>query len=172
MIIIQGKRISLRTFKSEEYHQFWKSYVSDPIMDPDQYVYNRQKVDTRYDLITERESWYPRVGIFLLDETPIGELSFKRIDYEKSQCELGIVIANDDYKGLGYGTEAIEMAIDYAFNTLKLKFILADTMGSNVKMKKIFEWFGFELINKQEKHYDMKDRWEDKLEYILKNNQL
>lgn len=68
------------------------------------------------------------------DGNPIGELSFKRINREKNQCEFGIVLANDNYKGLGYGTEAIKLAIDYVFNTLKLKYIYADTMGSNFKI--------------------------------------
>jgi len=169
MISIQGDNIYLRTFTKEEYHKYWRSYVADPIMDPDIYVYNAESIDKRYDAITEKESWYPTVGIFLSDETPIGAVSFKRINYEKSRCELGIVIGNDNYKGLGYGTKAVELAIYYVFNTLKLKHIYADTMGSNVKMQRIFNKFRFEFINKEEHFYDMHDRWEDKLNYILKN---
>lgn len=38
MIIIQGDTICLRSFTREECHQFWKSYVSDPVMDPDPYI--------------------------------------------------------------------------------------------------------------------------------------
>ncbi|QAT39692.1 GNAT family N-acetyltransferase [Clostridium sp. JN-9] len=171
MIKIQGNRIYLRTFKREEYHRYWKSYVPDTIMDPDTYVYDREKVDKNYDSITEKELWYPRVGIFLPEGTPIGILSFKRINYEKSQCELGIALANDNYKGFGYGTEAIELAINYVFNTLKLKKIYADTMGSNLKMRRIFDKFGFEFINKEEHFYDMHDRWEDKLNYVLINQE-
>lgn len=100
---------------------------------------------------------------------PIGELSIKRIDYEKSQCELGIALVNHEYKGKGYGTEAIKLAIDYVFHTVKLKTIYADTMGSNLRMQKIFMKFGFALIDRTEKFYNMKDRWEDKLNYILVN---
>ncbi|MBU3128652.1 GNAT family N-acetyltransferase [Clostridium tagluense] len=37
-----------------------------------------------------------------------------------------MVLANDNYKGFGYGTEAIELSIAYVFNTLKLKYIYAD----------------------------------------------
>ncbi len=169
MISIQGSKICLRTFTREEYHQYWKSYVADPVMDPNSYVYDKERVDQGYDSITEKESWYPRVGIFLSDETPIGELSFKRINYEKSQCELGIVLANDKYKGLGYGTKAVEIAIDYVFNTLKLNYIYADTMGSNLKMQRIFDRSGFEFMNKEENFYNMHDRWEDRLNYILRN---
>lgn len=169
MINIKGNRISLRTFTREEYHQFWKSYIPDPIMDPNPYIYNKEKVDIGYDSIIEKESWYPRVGILLSNEILIGQLSFKRINYEKSQCELGITLVNDKYKGLGYGTEAVEMAIDYVFNVLELNFIYADTMGSNHRMQRIFNKFGFEFINRKENYYDMNDRWEDKLNYMLRN---
>jgi RimJ/RimL family protein N-acetyltransferase len=168
LINIQGNKICLRTFTREEFHQFSKSYIADPVMDPNKFVYEKENIDKEYDLITEKESWYPRVGIFLNDNTPIGELSFKRINYEKSQCELGIAIANDNYKGFGYGTEAFELAIGYVFNKLKLKYIYSDTMGTNLKMQRIFDRFGFELVNREEHRYDMYDRWEDKLNYILR----
>lgn len=138
-------------------------------MDPYTYIYDKERVDEKYDSITEKESFYPRLGIFIADRTPIGTLSFKRINYEKSQCELGLALTNNNYKGLGYGREAVELAIDYIFNTLKLKYIYADTMGSNFKMQKIFDRFGFEFINKEDSCYDMYDRWEDKLNYVLIN---
>jgi RimJ/RimL family protein N-acetyltransferase len=40
------------------------------------------------------------------------------LNHEKSQREIGIVIINDKYKGVGYGTEAVELAIGYIFNAL------------------------------------------------------
>ncbi|WP_346930118.1 GNAT family N-acetyltransferase, partial [Clostridium sp.] len=170
MIIIEGDKIYLKTCTREEYHEHYKSYVADPIMDSDTYIYDKEKVDKNYDSIIEKESWYPRVGIFLRDGRIIGELSFKRIDYEKSRCELGLALANNNYKGLGYGTEAVNLAIDYVFNMLKLKYIYADTMGSNKRMQNIFNKFGFEFINREEHFYDMHDKWEDKLNYILRDS--
>lgn len=169
MINIQGDNIFLRTFTREEYHRYWNTYVADSIMDSAPYVYDKKRVDNAYDSIREKESWYPRVGIFLWDETPIGEFSFKRINHEKSQCELGIALANDNYKGLGFGTEAVELSIYYVFNTLKLKYLYADTMGSNLKMQRILEKVGFEFLNREYHFYDMHDRWEDKLNYMLRN---
>ena len=61
------------------------------------------------------------------------------------------------------------MAIDYIFNALKLKYTYADTMGSNLKMQRIIEKFGFEFVNREVDYYDMHDRWEDELNYILIN---
>jgi len=112
MINKKGDKVCLRKFSREEYHQYKKSYVADSIMDPNPYVYDKERVNKGYDSIAEKESWYLIVGIFLSDEMPIGELSFKRINYEKSQCEIGIILSNDNYKGLGYGTDAVKLAID------------------------------------------------------------
>jgi RimJ/RimL family protein N-acetyltransferase len=139
-------------------------------MDPNEYVYDKERTDKNFDFITEREEWYPVVGIFLPDGKPIGNLSFKRINRDKSQCELGIMLVNDKYKGKGYGTEALRLAIAYITDTLKLKHIYADTMGSNIRMQRIFNKLGFELVGREEHVYDMHDRWEDKIDYILINN--
>lgn len=167
---IKEDRISLRIFNKDEYHKFWQSYIADPVCDPNGYVYDKEKVDKQYDAITKKQSWYLSFGVFLDDSIPMGTLSLKRIDHEKSQCELGIMLTNDNYKGLGYGSQAVKLAIDYAFNTLNLKYIYADTMGSNLKMQRILDKFGFKLISKDEHFYDMKDRWEDKLNYVLINS--
>lgn len=167
MICLWGNKISLKTFTREEHRQFWQQYIPDPTMDPGPFTYDQAKIDARYDSITEKEAWYPRVGIFLPDGTPIGELSFKRIDRELSRCELGIVLANDKFKGKGYGSEAFALAIDYAFNTLNLKYIYADTMGSNHKMQRILKHFGFELLSTDTDYYTMGDCKEDRLNYLL-----
>ena len=42
-------------------------------------------------------------------------------------------------------------------------------MGSNLKMQRIIEKFGFEFVNREVDYYDMHDRWEDELNYILIN---
>lgn len=169
MINIQGKRLYLKTFTREEYHNLYKIYVADPVMDPDKYTYDKEKVDKSFDVISQKENFYPRVGIFLSNGQIIGEISFKRIDREESRCELGIILANGSYKRQGYGTEAVELAIVYAFESLRLRFLYADTMGSNIAMQKIFDKLGFKHIGTEERRYDMHDRWEDKLIYVLEN---
>lgn len=169
MINLKGEKVNLRSFTREEYHELWKSYVADPVMDPQTYVYDNKEVDERFDIVTGKADWYPRVGIFLPEGRIIGELSFKRINCDTSQCELGIAFANDSYKGMGYGTEAFRLAIDYVFNSLKLKYIYADTMSSNIKMQRILHRFGFQLLNIDESYYDMGSGREDRLNYVLKN---
>jgi RimJ/RimL family protein N-acetyltransferase len=156
-------KILLKEFSREEYHLLWKDYVPDPIMDSQSYQYNYDDVENNYNNMIKNQSWYMRVGIFLLNGYPIGEISFKRINYEKSQCELGIMIANDSYKSQGYGSEAIGLAIDYVFKVLKLRKIIVDTSNSNLRMQRILKKYGFELIQI--------DKQEKRLNYILINKQ-
>jgi len=165
-----GDKIDLRSFTRESWHQFWMNYVSDPVMDPDEYIYDSNQVDTKFNKSVERESWYPDIGIFLKSGEPIGNMNLKRIDYQQSKCELGIILVNDGVKEKGYGSEAVSLLINYAFNNLGLNKIYADTMGSNIKMQKIFNKFGFRFIDRPEHCYNMNGRWEDKLNYVLERN--
>lgn len=84
MYIGKGNKILLKEFSREEYHLLWKDYVPDPIMDSQSYQYNYDDVENNYNNMIKNQSWYLRVGIFLLNGYPIGEISFKRINYEKT----------------------------------------------------------------------------------------
>jgi RimJ/RimL family protein N-acetyltransferase len=49
------------------------------------------------------------------------------------------------------------------------KYIYADTMGSNHKMQRILQNFGFELLGTDSGCYSMGQRKEDRLNYLLTN---
>lgn len=166
MILTTNGRVTLRSMTREEYHRVRQQYVPDPIMDPGPYAYIKEREDEKYDSLLARESWYPCVGIFLQNNEIIGQVSFKRIDLEKSRCELGIALANDSYKGKGYGAEAFALALSYALEVLGLQNIYADTMGSNIRMRRILDRLGFQCFSCISECYDMKDRWEDRLDYV------
>lgn len=166
MIYLVGKKIDLKSYTKEEYHTLWKNYIPDPIMDPNTYVYRKEVVDLHFETLLKTAEWYPRLGIFLKDGTVIGELSIKNINKEQKSCEIGLALMNDSVKGLGYGSEAVRLALSYIVNTLGLKKIYGDTMGNNIRMQKIFEKLGFRLIEQKRHYYDMYNRYEDRLEYL------
>ncbi|MGN0779761.1 MAG: GNAT family N-acetyltransferase [Aristaeellaceae bacterium] len=159
--------ILLRPFTREEYHDFWRRYVPDPIMDARPYRYVQEHVECsfRYDLT--RRDWYPVFGIFTEDGVVVGTLSLKRIDRQKRQCELGIMMVNDSCKNRGYGTEAIRQAIEIAHEQYGVEHLLADTMGSNLRMQHLLGKLGFRFLERTENVYDMNGRMEDRLDYVL-----
>ena len=72
--------ITLRPFTREEYHDFWRRYVPDPIMDSRPYRYQQEHVDCSFRYDQTRRDWYPVFGIFTEDGAAVGSLSLKRID--------------------------------------------------------------------------------------------
>jgi ribosomal-protein-alanine N-acetyltransferase len=73
------------------------------------------------------------------DGKVIGLLGLIRQDQEQGEigCALGV-----EYRGQGYGTEAIKAMIDYGFNSLGLHRIHADTSTDNIASCRIMERLG------------------------------
>lgn len=166
MIHRSGSNIDLKSYTLREYHALWSRYIPDPIMDPNTYVYNKKRVDLQFHTLTLQSGWYKRLGIFLKDGTVIGELSIKDIQYDKDRCEIGIALVDDSVKGHGYGSEAVSLGISYIHDVLGIHHIYGDTMGQNIRMQKIFEKFGFELVERIKNVYDMYYRFDDRLNYV------
>ena len=83
-------------------------------------------------------------------EMPIGEILFKRIDHIARTAVFSIHLQNDSVKGKGYGTFAEKLAIEYAFNELKLKVLYADTIKKNHRSIRVLEKVGFQLVDEDE----------------------
>ena len=139
-------QIELRMFTEEEYHTFFKGYISDPLMDPSPFRYNREQISRSYAYNHGgfREN-YAHYGIFL-DNQPVGSFQLKRIDREKQSCEFGIILQNDSLKNRGIGTEAIREGLRIARDVYGVKTVTGDTMPRNRRMIRVFEKLGFRLV--------------------------
>lgn len=85
---------------------------------------------------------------------PIGSVYFRDIDYDKKEAEYGIFIGEDDERGKGYGNEAAKMALDYAFNVLKLKRVILRAYADNIAGIKSYENAGYVRFNTDKKTYE------------------
>lgn len=65
------------------------------------------------------------------DGVPIGSVYFRNIDYDEKKAEYGIFIGEDTAVGKGYGTEAAELALEYAFHVLELKKVYLRVFADN-----------------------------------------
>ncbi len=135
----------MKTFTEEEYHLFFKGYVSDPLMDPEPFIYNEEQVSCSYRYNHFYRSDYAHYGIYL-DDYPVGSFQIKHIDLEKKKCEFGIILQNDTYKNRGIGTESIRIGIMIAEHEFGMESIWADTAGKNKRMQHILEKLGFLLV--------------------------
>lgn len=94
----------------------------------------------------------PRVSCFaiMLDGKLIGELQLKQINREKAECTLSIHMQNDTVKEKGYGTQAEQLAVKYAFDEMGMVAVNADTIMKNTRSQHVLEKVGFHLIGEDE----------------------
>lgn len=162
-------QVELRTFTEEEYHAFFRNYVSDPVMDPSPFVYSYEQVSRSflYNHGGFREN-YEHFGIFLNQE-PVGSFQLKRIDPVAQNCDFGIILQNDRFKNRGIGSEAIRLGMNIAKDKYGMKTITGDTMARNSRMIHLFEKLGFELVETVPDAYTLPDQTtEDRLVFTKK----
>ena len=82
----------------------------------------------------------------MLQDVPVGEILFKRIDHTHRNAVFSIHLQNDSVKGKGYGTIAERLAIEYAFDTLHMKVLYADTIKKNCRSSHVLEKVGFQFV--------------------------
>jgi diamine N-acetyltransferase len=98
----------------------------------------------RRDYLARWEDPNVKTFIMVAGGEPIGMVTL--YDFRNAGCELGIKIGAEDLRGKGYATEAVELLVGYAFDTLGLEVIRGSTLSHNERMRRVFEKNGFELV--------------------------
>jgi len=70
-------------------------------------------------------------------------------------AELGIAIVDSKFRSEGYGTDALTLAVEYAFNDLKLRLIGLTVFPSNTLAIKAYTKVGFNNVEVLEKSWMM-----------------
>ena len=73
----------------------------------------------------------------------IGNVYLTGIDYVNRKATSHILIGNHDYWNGGYGTEAMRLLLDYAFNHKNLRRIEAHVLEDNIGSCKVHEKLGY-----------------------------
>jgi RimJ/RimL family protein N-acetyltransferase len=92
----------------------------------------------RYFTIYRRDGW-----------RPIGNLDLRDIDHHHRTASFGILIGEADARGRGYGTEAVRLALDYAFTALGLHNVMLTVYEYNHAGRRAYEKAGFRLIGRR-----------------------
>ena len=77
------------------------------------------------------------------DDKMIGTVSLEDINHINRCATLGIFIGDKDFRGKGYGTEAIKLVLEYGFKYLNLKNVKLDLMEFNERALKCYKKCGF-----------------------------
>ena len=80
------------------------------------------------------------------DNIHIGNVMYYDYSISNKQTELGIMIGNKDYWGKGYGTEAVQLLLEYLFSVLNLKRVYLHTLSWNYRAQASFIRAGFNVV--------------------------
>jgi len=79
------------------------------------------------------------------DNTLIGNIDFKNVDFAMRHAELGIAITDIANRGKGYGSDAIRVLLGYGFRELNLHRVELVVNGYNSHALQTYEKLGFVL---------------------------
>lgn len=77
------------------------------------------------------------------NNNPVGTLILNEIDQKNGTGHIHIKMAKTNARGKGYGTDAVNTFLKYAFEELRLNCIFANILSYNVASVKLFEKCGF-----------------------------
>lgn len=89
------------------------------------------------------DKYYPFGVKTLADDTLIGFVILMDVNYVHNNAFVGIGIGEPEYRGKGYGTETMNLALRYAFQELNMHRVSLDTLGSNLQAIRSYEKAGF-----------------------------
>ena len=148
-----NQKIHLQPMERMLIHEYYKGFVMDADIFMDmrnfrEYTYVPESVGVYYDKLQSQKG---RVDFLIMnDEKPIGEIALKHINETAKQCELSIHLQNDSVKNKGYGTQAERLILEYAFKTLGMQTVIADSVLKNERSQHTLEKVGFKETGRDE----------------------
>ena len=146
--MLKGDRIKLGPVK-REYIDSYLKWLNDPEIT--QYL-NMFRPLTRM----MEEDWIENLknrndtivfAIIIPDENDvekfIGNCGLHAIDWKNRVGEVGIMIGEKEYQGKGYGTEAMELLLEYGFKTVNLNRIQLRVYEFNSRAINSYNKIGF-----------------------------
>jgi RimJ/RimL family protein N-acetyltransferase len=102
----------------------------------------------------------------VLDKTSgktIGTAKVHNISKKNGTCNLGLMLGDKNYWGKGYGQDAYNTAIDFAFKTLGIRRIWEMANANNVASLSMCKKAGFQIEGQLKEHTLSEGKYIDKI---------
>jgi len=97
----------------------------------------------------ENQDVFPKEKMFLIftkeNKKPIGEISYRNWNKRNGSAEFGIEIGEIDYRGKGYGFDALNIFLDFMFKHLNLNRIAVQPPNNGEKVCLTPFFLGFQI---------------------------
>lgn len=168
-VFIDGDRVDLCTIEEEDI-AFLRDGINHPDVRVDVGNHEPQNLDDEREFFEEVICGGDSIHLLICaDGEPMGVVG---VDPQENKPErvgrLGIWL-HPDYHGQGYGTEALELFVDYVFDQLNYHKLYARAHEDNTASQRLFEKVGFEQEGRFRDHAYLDGSYVDLLYYGLVN---
>lgn len=140
---VYGERVYLRELVRDDVNEMatWPKFTESCL----------QWANLDLDYPSDRDSYYERgrsnatrrrFVIITYDGRLVGTVGLRNLDFRRGEGTLGIIIRADEVNH-GYGTDAIESILSYAFEQLGLRRVILDVASNNPRARRCYEKVGF-----------------------------
>lgn len=135
MTLLTGNLVRLAALQKSDMAQFaeWYSNIAFlRLMNPGiAYPYSIEDEEAWYENQRKNDTIINFAIRTLAENTLIGSCGLLAINHAASNAELGIGIGDPDFQGKGYGTDAIQVLLKYAFLEMNLHRVALRVFSSN-----------------------------------------
>lgn len=167
VIFLSGKRLYLRPLEETDLDRCCR-WINDPEIRP--FLLNQWPLDA----ISEKQ-WHEgrdrslppsclTVAIVLHDgDRHIGNMGLHKIDWRSRHGETGTLIGEKECWGQGYGSEAKELLLAYAFDTLGLHRVTSVVLATNARSLGCQRKCGYVEEGRLRQHVFTNGQWVDEV---------
>ena len=150
MVNLKGEHIYLRALEPEDLDfvyriendtSLWE--LSDTQTPYSRFLIKQYLENAQQDIFEAKQL---RLAICDSKDHTIGLIDVFEFDIKNKRAGIGILIQDEENRNRGYGKEALELLVDYCFETLHLHQVYANISESNLASLALFETNGFQKI--------------------------
>ncbi|WP_060535284.1 GNAT family N-acetyltransferase [Paenibacillus bovis] len=156
--VLESERLYLRAFTADDLDMYYPKLLNEEMrrLTGTHGLFTREGV-ARF--IEESAADSSRIDLLIIlkpEEQPIGEISLMDIDRINRNAHIRIAIFESANCGQGYGTEAMEIVLDYAFGNINLHRVELSVFSFNERAIRSYEKLGFrrEGVQREVLYYD------------------
>jgi RimJ/RimL family protein N-acetyltransferase len=142
---LEGSRIRLRPFREDDHDALW-AMVDDAEgnhLTGTHARFTREQIERWY---ASRNEQHDRLDLAIArveDDRCVGEVVLHELDADNRACGLRISLTGPEVFGRGYGTEALELVLGHAFETVGLHRIGLEVYSFNDRAIHVYRRCGF-----------------------------
>lgn len=165
---LQGEMIVLRPFRPDDADAVW-DMLADPVgarLTGTTATFTREQVEAWCASRATAEGRFDFAVTTTGNDEFLGEIVLNDIDEAVRKANLRLAM-RPAFRGRGYGTEAIELVLGFAFDGLGLHRVELDVLAINARAKSLYENIGFRVEGRRRDAYRDGDGWCDAIDMSM-----